>query len=960
MVHPCWTMCPPDSSESPPSGSGQGSRSGPRDADTAALEADTIVERPGAGSEAAADDEALTPGTRLGRYVVLEEIGAGGMGLVYSAYDPELNRKVALKLLRPRHREKKRTRSRLLQEAQALAKLAHPNVITVYDVGTLGDRVFVAMELVEGDTLKGWLDETKRKWDEVLSVFIPAGRGLSAAHAANLIHRDFKPDNVLIGRDGRVRVMDFGLARPARTDHDTGSSLDEPAARSIDLQSSLDPLEANDVEDPMLTQTGSIMGTPAFMAPEQHLGKVTDHRSDQYSFCVALYGALYGQRPFAGTDAGSLARAKADGRVAEPPPGVRVPAWVRRIVVRGLSPNPADRYPAMDELLDALADDPRIKRRKILTAGGTIVAMLGGVLGVQYVRSQQPSVCQGSPEVFATVWDDERKAAAAAGVLAIDRDHVRSSWTVAAATIDAYGEAWAQMHREACEATHVRGEQSTRLLELRNSCLQERLDEVDALASLFADADARTATRATDAALGIAPLSSCADSEALAAAVDPPELESTKTAVADLRRDLARAKALESVGKLGEAIEIAERAFEAAGELDYPPVVAEARYRLGRAQGMKGDAEQAEENLSESNWLGSSVKHDAIAAAAASSLVHVVGRTMGRHDEGLAWARHAEAHIKRIGIGGIQEARLRHDIGVIHGAADEHANAHEALQQARDLYDKVPFTELARIELLRDVADVRLREGKVDVAIASFEQAKKATTELLGAAHPHVALAIAGLGRVADHQGDPTSARERYYEALAIVTKALGEDAMELVPLHEQLCASYARHRTWDEAIEHSTRAYRLLLDGMGDHPRVAEALHALGKLMVDAGRPDDARRQHEHALAMWEKTRGDDHPDVAYALTSLGLLDLQADAPQTAVERLERALKLRGGRGLDPRLLAQTQFALAQALHGTGGDHPRARELATKARDTLQKGKSPDPAGAAEVDAWLQQTQSG
>ena len=933
--------------------------SGRTDSHGPAVDADTIVEPPaGAGGQdpsSTEDDETLAPGSRLGRYVVLEEIGAGGMGLVFSAYDPELNRKVALKLLRPRHRERKHTRSRLLKEAQALAKLAHPNVITVYDVGTLGERVFVAMELVEGDTLKGWLDTKKRKWDEVLEVFIPAGRGLSAAHAANLVHRDFKPDNVLIGHDGRVRVMDFGLARPVQTDTGTGGSLDGSPAD--DLRSSLDPLEANDVGDPMLTQTGSLMGTPAFMAPEQHLGKPTDHRSDQYSFCIALYWALFGERPFDGADAGTLAKQKAEGLIKDPPGGSGVPTWVRRIVLRGLSTDPDDRFGSMDELLDTLADDPRARRRKVFAG---VAAVLFGVLGVQYMRSRQPKVCQDSPQLFATVWNDGRRATATAGVSAVEGEHIDPTWSRAVATIDAYGEAWIQMHREACEATHLRGEQSTRLLELRNNCLQERLDELDALAASFSEADVQTATRSAHAAASIAPLSHCADSEALAAAVDPPETESTKAAVAELRRELARAKALESLGKAREALAVAEAAHRSAAELDYPPIVAEARYRVGHVQAAKGDAEQAEVNLSESNWLGASVKHDAIAASAASALVHLVGRQMQRHDDGLGWARHAEAAIKRIGMGGVQEARLRHDVGVILGASDEHARAIESLEQARDLYERAPFTELARIELLRDLADVHVRAGRFDEASVAFEAAHDQAAQILGATHPEVALAIAGQGRVAEGRGDVDTARRRTREAIELLTRALGDHALDHVPLHEQLSASFARQRRWNEAIEHASIAYRLLLDERGDHPRVARSLHELGNLMSEAERLDDARSHHEQALAMWEKTRGEDHPDVAHALTSLGLLDIAADAPQSAVERLERALKLRGGRGLDPRLLARTQFALAKALHATGGDHPRARELATKARDTLHKGKSPDPAGAAEVETWLTQLHPG
>lgn len=925
--------------------------------ETSAAEVDTIVESETAGLEVDDDEGGLCPGARLGRYVVLEEIGAGGMGLVFSAHDPELDRKVALKLLQPRLRERKRkrTRSRLLEEAQALAKLAHPNVITVYDVGTLGDRVFVAMELVEGDTLAAWLEERPRTWSEVLEVFIPAGRGLSAAHAAELVHRDFKPENVLIGRDGRVRVMDFGLARPVSAR--TPPLPDEPPETMKEPGSSIERQEVHDVEDPMLTQTGSIMGTPAYMAPEQHVGRPTDHRSDQYSFSIALYQGLYGERPFDERTASELARQKLDGHIEDPPAGVQVPAWVRRIVLRGLSADPQERYGSMDAMLDELIDDPRVKRRKVLTAGGTIGLIAGGVLGIYHLRDHRPDVCGDSPDVFASVWNDARKAEAEAGIEKIDGAHVSLTWQKAAATMDAYGEAWIEMHRQACEATHIRGEQSTRLLELRNDCLRERLDEIDALAGLFAEADAEIAARAAHASLSISPLSDCADSETLAAAVDPPDDGATRQAVAELRRQLARVKALDDVGKRSKAVALADASLTAARELDYGPLVAEARYRLGQVQGHKGDSEQAEDNLSESAWLGASVRHDAIAAAAASELVGVVGRTMGRHEEGLAWGRHAEAALERIGMGGARKARLFHDIGVIHDVSGEHDKGSASLEQARELYEDVPFSDLARVELLRDLGHVRLHQGRTEEAIATFEQAEQEAAQMLGTAHPEVALAIAGLARAADREDDHRTARARYHEAIAIVETALGPEAMELVPLHDQLADSCARHGAFDEAIEHEKKAYQVLVDALGDHPRVATALYGLGNTLIDAGHLDEARRRHERALTMWEKTRGQDHPDVAFALTALGQLDLDTEQVTRAVERLERALELRGGRGLDPRLLAHTQFALARALQAAGGDHPRARELATRARDTFRRAESPDPRAAAEIDAWLGST---
>lgn len=920
---------------------------------TRGVDADTIVE--GSGSSAEDDEDgtgALTPGTRMGRYVVLEEIGSGGMGMVFSAYDPELNRKVALKLLRPRHRERKRNRSRLLKEAQALAKLAHPNVITVYDVGTYGERVFVAMELVEGTTLKGWLRDTKRKWDEVLKVFIPAGRGLAAAHAANLVHRDFKPENVLIGRDGRVRVMDFGLARPMQSDTETGLSLDP------DERAELEDAERDvgDVIDPLMTQTGSVLGTPAYMAPEQHLGKHTDARSDQFSFCTALYHALYGERPFDADDAATLAIQKAKGQIKDPTSGASVPSWVRRHVLTGLSAEPSDRFASMDALLDELSRDPRIKRRKIFTAVGTVGGMVGAVVAIQMLNAP-PEVCNESAGILEAVWNEPRKAAAEAGVTSASGEHIAPTWATASAAIDAYGEAWVAMHTEACEATELRGEQSARLLELRNNCLQERLDEIDAWSEQLTDPSQPVATRAAHAALGLSPLSACADSEALASAVDPPQGEETKAAVAALRADLAKVKVLGLLGLYDQALELANSSYTVAGALEYPAVLAEARYRLGQAQGLRGDGEQSEFNLEEAAWKGASVKHDSIAAAAASELVHMVGRRMGDHEDGLAWSRHAEAAIKRIGVGGYMEARLQHDIGVIHDATGDLAQAEAALSKALELYASVDAADLLIIDAKRCLGDVRIHQGSLDEAQSLFDQARESTVELLGESHPEVALAEAGLARVADARGKHEAALASFASAIEKAERGFGPGDLDLVPLIDDLALSHTRRAEYEKAVEQKERAFKLLQDALGEHPRVASALYDIGSTLEAAGRLEAAREHHERALRMWESTRGEDHPDLAYALTSLGLLDVQSGEAKRAVERLERALKLRGGRGLDPQLLAQTQFALARALHATGGDQPRARELATKARDTFAKGKSPDPKQAEEIDRWLQAT---
>jgi len=912
---------------------------------TPAVDADTIIDGARAGGDA---EHGLTPGTRLGRYVVLEEIGAGGMGLVFSAYDPELNRKVALKLLRPNQSERKKARSRLLQEAQALAKLAHPNVITVYDVGTIGERVFVAMELVEGTTLKGWLAEKQRRWDEVLEVFVPAGRGLAAAHAANLVHRDFKPDNVLIGRDGRVRVMDFGLARPVHSEH---GGPEEPDDDDDDDHRS----EA--IDEPMLTQTGSIMGTPAYMAPEQHLGQPTDARSDQFSFCIALYQGLYGERPFEGEDAGTLTEQKTKGKIREPKQGVTVPGWVRRVLVRGLAANPADRFPSMDELLTELGKDPRVLRRKILTVTGVAAAMIGTVAGVHWLR-RQPRVCLDSADKLAEVWHDERKAEVSAGLGAVSGSFVPATVALVETTLDEYGKSWVQMHTEACEATRLRGEQSTRLLERRNQCLQERLDELDALATILAKADTVVAAQAGFAALELAPLAQCADTETLSAEVDPPQDEAAVAAVAEIRRTLMQIKALAAAGLTKQAVETANAAYARAqtvtsGGETYQPIVAEARFRLGEAQAAADDAEAAEKNLSEAQWLGSSVKHDVIAAAAASALVPTVGLALRRPDEGLSWGRHGEAALKRIQLSGRPEARLRHDVGVVLGSIGELARARESLEQSLALFGKEPATQWWTAAVDRALGDLDLAEGRPTDARAEFERAQETFVAAFGEGHPDASLAMAGLARVAAAEKDVAQARTLLRDAMTLVEDTLGPNAPRLVPLARQLAEMELREKNYDAAIAELRRVVDVSRAVWSDHPKVARSMHDLGRALAQAERLDESRKQHEQALALWERTRGKDHPDAAYALTSLGELDLLQGKAAEAVDRLERALKLRGGRGLDPQLLADTQFALARALHQVD-DRPRARELAAKARDAYKNGKPPSPDRAAAVEKWL------
>jgi len=350
----------------------------------------------------------------LGRYVIDGVLGSGGMGVVYRAHDPELGRKVALKVVRPHgDHDQTQARARLVREARAMAKIAHQNVIVVHDAGSVGDDVFIAMELVDGANLADWESAAPRPWREVVDVYLQAARGLAAAHRAGLVHRDFKPHNALIAGDGRVRVLDFGLARSV----DDGPRLRpsappaDPADAPIDASGETVPSPGVASADATLTRTGAIMGSPRFMSPEQHLGERADARTDQFSYCVALYHALYGCYPYAESTYAALSTAVTEREAAPAPRISKVPAAIGRVLARGLRRTPDDRFPSMDALATALSAAARRRRTRwiaavaaiVVTALATAVVVLAArsrsssssPIAMAFSRNQQPVVSTG-------------------------------------------------------------------------------------------------------------------------------------------------------------------------------------------------------------------------------------------------------------------------------------------------------------------------------------------------------------------------------------------------------------------------------------------------------------------------------------------------------------------------------------------------------------------------------------
>jgi serine/threonine protein kinase len=357
-----------------------------------------------AGESSRSPDTALARGGRVGRYVILGLVGHGGMGDVYAAYDPQLDRKVALKLLHDFAQDSSgpARREQLLREAKLIARLSHPNVVDVHDAGTIadaerGDRAFIAMELVEGETLAKWLEAKPRDWRAICDVFAAAAQGLAAVHDAGLVHRDFKPQNVIVRRDGTVCVIDFGLAEDSYAmntgaiDPTTSPSAKPPISRTVSA-----------------TRAGKLRGTPLYMAPEQFLARGTDARTDQFSFCVALHEALYGEHPFRSNSFSALVEAVVGGRVRGPTRRGSVPPFLRRLTARGLSVDPDARWPSMHALLAQLRCDPSARQRALATTTIAVVVAMGVGLGTHRLpgrsyahrtgRRRSTPVCADTPD----------------------------------------------------------------------------------------------------------------------------------------------------------------------------------------------------------------------------------------------------------------------------------------------------------------------------------------------------------------------------------------------------------------------------------------------------------------------------------------------------------------------------------------------------------------------------------
>ncbi len=882
--------------------------------------AETCLDADSPGKDDSVDDglSLLARGETAGRYVILEVLGQGGMGVVYRAYDPELDRKIALKLLRvgaggESDSQALAARDRLLREAQALAQLSHPNVVSAYDVGTIAGQVFVAMELVEGKTLSEWLRVAKPSRPQIIKVMVAAGRGIVAAHASGLIHRDFKPDNVIVGDDGRVRVLDFGLARPA-------SSQTKPA-ESEALSGPEEPKELSSGSQRLhssLTIAGAVVGTPGYMAPEQFQGGSFGEKSDQFSFCATLYFALTRQQAFTGRSYRELKERVLAGKVNPVPAQARLPKWLRQIVFRGLSVDPQARYPDIEQLLAALGRDPWARWRRLMAAAAVLAFAGGSAALVAWWNAEQGRLCRGAENLTARIWNAEVERNLQTAFADTGRSFAGSSFERVRQAVTGRLHSWTGMQTEACEATRIRGEQSEKLLDLRTICLHRRLQETEALLHLFAQADAQIVDKAVEAVHALTPVANCGDLAALEADIRPARDPATRIKVAAVRAQLADTQALMHTGKYPEGVVLATKAVAAARQSAYRPIEAEARYMLGKLQGNSGKFKAAEQSLEQAWWLAEAAGDDVTRLRAATALIVVVGYDQARRPAGHHWSRHCEAILDRQGRKPAQLAAWLTALGTVQYAEGKYAEAKESQEKALVAAQKALGAAHPSVgQSLNKLGIIYDSLGDYPRALAYYRQALAIAEKALGPDHPHVGESLNNIGTVLKHQGQIEKAVQYHQRARDLFIKALGPEHPDVAMCLNNLGYLFDSLGQDQQAKEVHAQALAIRQKVFGpDHPVVGSSLNNLGNILLKLGQTTAALDHHRRALAIWEKTLGPEHRAVGIVLGDMAQTQKSQGQLPAAIELQRRSLAIfQKSLGLTNPAVANAQFLLAQLL---------------------------------------------
>lgn len=780
----------------------------------------------------------------VGRYRVGRRLGQGGVGTVHLAHDDELDREVAIKFVPCNTRDD--VGARVLREARALARLSHPNIVHVYDYGRHEDYVHIVMELVEGRTLTDWLEEPS-PWSRRLEMFVPIGEGLAAAHAAGVVHRDFKPSNVIVGADGRPRILDLGLARfVAEPDVAMSASVREKSSKHL---------------DDATTREGAVMGTPKFMSPEQWAGRTVDARTDQFSFCLCLFMAVYGQPPFP-MEAVMLG-ASGETPSIDVPTGTRVPVALRRALVRGLAIDPDDRWPSMDDLVSELR--PLLRRRRWVTAG--LVGLIAVAAGTGYGMRVDPTAACEQADADAPQWS-ARRDGIADRFEQTEQAYAADSFAFVDGRMQAFVEAWGEQAQSRCLAA-ARGELTTEAAERQQACLLAQTQRFDRTVEVLEELDAESVQRSAEIARSLPRPAACEDP---GLAIDP-----------QARAAIDRADLLRRAARYDDAL--------GALPLD-EPLLAEALQVRGRIAEDRGEPTEAVKDLQAAFVRAESEQRDALAAEVATDLVRVYGYRLGKAQTAEALVLTARAKVDRVAPA---HDPMRADLAAVLGRFA--LGRGEPAEAAEHLAEAVALRE-AQDDALGLAADLNLRAqaqamlGDHDAAMEGLLRALKIRTEALGPTHPLVGSNQLNLGHVSSMKGDADVAIGHFRGAKDVLEQALGPEHPQTAAAAMALARELADADHFPEAEAELRRAIAVY-DARTMTTEAAKARNALAVELIEHERYDDAQEEIGIGIAAVREALGPTNAHMADLEFNAALALTESGRHEEALSRVERAAEI-------------------------------------------------------------------
>jgi len=848
----------------------------------------------------------LQPGTFVARYKVLERLGAGGMGVVYRAHDEQLARDIALKVLSPTWHaidDPGGMQIRLFREAQALAQLSHPNVVVVHDVGTFQHTVFIAMELVDGVSLRAWLGRA-RPSSEIMRVLIAAGRGLAAAHRAGVVHRDFKPENVMVSLDGRARVVDFGLARATSLDSDETAIPVKSRVRGTDPDDHIATVESK-LLGRRLTQTGAILGTPGYMAPEQFDGVGSGAASDQFSYAATCFFALTGCSAHSFHTLDEYRDAVLVGsRVGWPR---SVSRGVRRVIDRGLSVQPDARFPTLEDMVLAFERAaPQPRRWRTVAKVGLVL----GVLGLAVWQSRTTvDACSFRDHPLVAHWAPSRVTAVRERMAATLDVPADERFGPLSARIEDYADRWQSFRRRACEATHVTREQSEDLYSLQTDCLDRSRERMGAFLAWLEQGDVQLFDDAIRTIDDLGTLEACEDTRALLGEVATlPDDPGAREALRAIDIELQQALAQEDAGRSEAALAMIDGLLARAEPLGHAPTLAHLLLERARVERSLNAVVEAERSLDRAMALAAPLSLDSLSTRIAAETVDFYAYE-NRLIEAQALVPYVEVGASRPGFPLRERAGLLLNHGKVLSEQFEFGAAERKIVEAIEIFRQTnSLSEYSAHTMLAN--QVYKLEGRFDDARASLTKALQLKEQLYGLYHPSRISTYFNLAAL-------EAEAERPERALAALDEA-------------QRLAARLKAASWTNDL-----------------------LELEGYVRRLAGECDQAVRVYERAIAGYTATHGADSIRVAQCIREVGVCLERLGRHDEAVAALDQAVSILKTKGASISERINTLRQYAEVLYA-GGDGVHALEVTEEALRLARTGGREASNTIAEIEAWL------